>query len=543
MRLSIIHKTGFLIRKIWFILFIGSTLLYPLYGTCLDKEIELHGVIEAADLVEPTWDTMANGQYQTYLNDLWEKDFPGRKFLIRLRNQSMYSLLNKSPNNNVVIGKDGYLFEPLYIYKELMVDGPVSEDSMSGLGDRLLQLNNLLEQKNKELYIFITPSKAHYYTSKIPARYTMLDRRSEFPADNISSFKKVMDERGILYFDSNDYIEETLQSADPWKAPLFYKSGIHWSHSWGYGAAGAFLSYMDRYSNFDLPEVTISEEKSGVPVPPDADLYNSLNLINEPDEEWYSAAMQISVPGKDRPNVFLRGGSFLGQSLGIWFSSGVFEKGVHLQNEFYFLDQSNKPYFLSARNAYHEMDLPALMGNADILVLEVNVSVIQGMSWGFIEELLAHPEYLDDPSTGTAPEYSPGGPLYFNQNDQSGLAYVLEGLSSPEPTHTWTDGNNVELCFKITDDAPVIQGSIQFASVFQEKQLVDILVNNKSVFYETVTEPGTISFEFANPPDHIIHLGINLPDAGLQGTGEVSSDARNLGLALISIIFEEKNNF
>ena len=541
MKSSVIHICLFFLKKSWFILIVGVTILYPVYGTFLDEGIELSGVTDQTDTIEASWETLSDGEYQSSINSLWENEFPGRKFLIRLRNQFMYGFLNKSPNNNVIIGKDGYLFEPLYVYQELAINGSLGSDKINGLGDRLLELRNLLAGSGKELYIFITPSKAHYYTDKIPSRYMILDRRQEFPESDLSLFKKALDERGIFYFDSNAYIDETLNNGSPWEAPLFYKNGIHWSHTWGLASAGAFLSYMNSNSRFDLSEVEISEARSDTPVAPDTDLYLSLNLLREAKEDWYSADMQISYEGADRPDVFLRGGSFLGQSLGTWFSSGVFKKGVHLQNQFYFLDDSNVPNFLSARNAYDEMDLKALMGKADILVLEVNASVIENMSWQFIDELLAHPEYLENPYAEIAAVCTPGKRIYFKSEDTTGFPYVQSGLAEAEENYTWTSGKEVELCFRLTSDAPVIKGDIGVANIFRDEQLVNIFVNNKRVFSQVINGAGVYSFEFENPADHIIHFIIDLPMASSPKDAGISEDERILSLALSSMILEESN--
>lgn len=116
-------KTGFL-SKYWFLVIFAVTLLVPLYGTFLDEKVVLSGVTSSVEKEEANLETIGDGRYQTYLNIRWENEFPGRKALLKLRNQVFYSLFKVSPNENVVIGKDGYLFEPSYIYNELMANGP-----------------------------------------------------------------------------------------------------------------------------------------------------------------------------------------------------------------------------------------------------------------------------------------------------------------------------------------------------------------------------------------------------------------------------------
>lgn len=50
---------------------------------------------------------------------------------------------------------------------------------------------------------------------------------------------------------------------------------------------------------------------------------------------------------------------------------------------------------MSGFTAYDELNLDVLMGQSDILVLEVNESHISNMSFEFISYLLEHPDYLD----------------------------------------------------------------------------------------------------------------------------------------------------
>ena len=85
----------------------------------------------------------------------------------------------------------------------------------------------------------------------------------------------------------------------------------------------------------------------------------------------------------------------MGQSLSTLLRAGIFEKDVHFENSYCFTDQYNTIYNLSGFSAYDELNLDQLIGQSDILVLEVNDGAIPNMSWGFIEYLLEHPEYLD----------------------------------------------------------------------------------------------------------------------------------------------------
>lgn len=394
------HKTnlrksvGKIVGKYWFIVLFAATLLIPLYGKTLDADIILNGVTAKPENVDVSMETLNNGTYQAFLNDTWENDFPGKKFLLRVRNQLLYSIFKVSPNTNVVIGKDNYLYEPSYILFETQIYPPSSEDYFNTLGSNLVQLQGLLKENGKELYIFITPSKAHFYREYIPQRLELLSAEDSYSYTNYSKLLEVLEENNLKYYDSVSFIEKNLDAGNL-ESPVFYKSGIHWSHPWASSAAAEFLDYMNSCSKYDLSSISVTEGISDVPIAPDTDLYDSLNLIVEAQEKWYSAETMIERSGSDRPNIFLRGGSFMGQSLIALIRAGIFDRDVHFENNYYFTDQYSSMYNLSSFTAYEEMDLDQMIGQSDILVLEVNEGAIYTMSWGFIDYLLEHPEYLD----------------------------------------------------------------------------------------------------------------------------------------------------
>ena len=386
-------KTGFL-SKYWFLVIFAVTLLVPLYGTFLDEKVVLSGVTSSVEKEEANLETIGDGRYQTYLNTRWENEFPGRKALLKLRNQLLYSLFKVSPNENVVIGKDGYLFEPNYIYNELMANGPYDESHYEELGQKLQELKNLLLAQGKEFYIFITPSKARFCREKIPERYMILDQKETVGFSQYEKLCENLEKYGIPYFDSIDYIEKNRETAGI-KAPVFYATGIHWSHPWGVTCAAELLRFMKENSRYDLSTVSVEESPCGEPFFPATDLYDSLNLIRKPKDEWYKADAFIETEGTDKPNIFIRGGSFMGQSTTSLVWAEVFHKDVHFENYYYFTDKFTEQVMLSGFRDYEGVDLDRLIGQSDIVLFEVNEAAIWDLSFGLLDYLLEHPEYLD----------------------------------------------------------------------------------------------------------------------------------------------------
>ena len=221
-----------------------------------------------------------------------------------------------------------------------------------------------------------------------------LDRENEYSYTNHSKLLEMLDASSILYFDSIEYID-TNKDNMIFQAPVFAKTGDHWTHSWGKGAAVEFVNYMNRHSRFNLGYLSINEYSSNAPVSSDTDLYSSLNLALPAEDSWYGANVVVDRES-DKPNVFIRGGSFTFQSLNSLINAGIFGEDVHISNQVCFMNNYSEQIRMSGYSGYIEVDIDSLVGKSDIIVLEVNEAAIKNMSFLFIDYLIEHPEYLDE---------------------------------------------------------------------------------------------------------------------------------------------------
>lgn len=387
-------------RKIFILLFF-AILCYPLYGWGISKNIQLSGVVVETEKPQLSFLDIWNGTYQTQENTYYEQNFPGRNFLIKLRSQLMYSLCKESPNQNVVIGKENQLYEPGYIMWEEAAEGYVMTDAeQAELKAKLLAVRDLLAQHGKEFYIFVTPSKAYYEKDNIPFRYKLLNTGLD---NNLDHFKELLESTDLSYFISRDYIDAQLQSSDCpedlREVPVYYPTGIHWARPWGNYCTAAFYSMMQEQSRFDLGDIAVDvyPYDSAEVEWPDADLYQSLNLFTPPDGPYYSARIRVTREG-EKPNVFCRGCSFLGQS---WYDlerAGCFGYSLHYENNSYKVFEGQNVVSdttVSSVQSYDEStDWIPYLQQADIFVLEVNEGGINNVGMGILDYILEHPSVL-----------------------------------------------------------------------------------------------------------------------------------------------------
>lgn len=375
-----IMKKNVKCSKIFILFFL--LLLYPLAGGMTDAYFPLNGVVLEKEEPEFSVKKLCDGTYQNDVDAYLLNHVNGWNLAVKAYNQLLYSIFHVSSNDNVEIGLDNQLFEPEYLYYSLGIFPQPSNEEIQNLIGKLVALDKLLQENNKQLYLFITPSKARYYEEKAPAAYKFCSNVKE---DGLAydKFIQGLDHTNLKVFDSIQYINQNRQYFD---FPLWYATGIHWSRALGSEVAVGFHKYLKESSGYDLGQIQVEQMKAPEPLNPDADLYNTLNLLVKPKEIYYTQKFCMK-DGDRKPNVFFRGGSFMGQSLKCLVDNHILGRTVYFENYYYTLD-GNKMEALSDFDSYDEMDIPAYIEQSDILVLEVNENKIWIMSWGFIDYIL-----------------------------------------------------------------------------------------------------------------------------------------------------------
>ncbi len=123
--------------------------------------------------------------------------------------------------------------------------------------------------------------------------------------------------------------------------------------------------------------------------------------------------------------------------------------------------------------------------------------------------------------------------IFFYSGEYNASKYVKKGLSSEEATHSWTDGNEFQMEYKVQTAEAIskLHACFETLWVFNNQQRVIIYVNDVCIFDDTVTG-GNIEFDFDAPPDGIVNIRMELPDAVSPLELGQSQDARKLALAL-----------
>lgn len=368
------------VRKRFFVICFFVMLLLGAGGEFLVQGSNLQGetLNEDSDLeISDIW----NGKWQVEYENQLTSNLKIREWLIPIRNQIMYSVFGKSPNSNIIIGKNQNLYEEEYICFETQIYEPMSGEEIDVLVNKLKTLDTNLKNKGKHLFVFITPSKAEIYFEDIPDKYMNIspENRTE---STYSLFVKALEQTDIAWYDSTEDVRRLKETAE---FPVFPKTGTHWSNVTGMICAEYLADSMEEQLGINLPEIEVSYEVCDEPVAPDTDIYNLLNLIQKPKETFYKPIVKSVDSEKENYNIFARGGSFMGQSLGDLIEHGYFAESYYLENTFAICPEGT---YSGSFDSYDKLPVRDMIDNSDIIFLEVNEEAVNRMSFGFIDYLL-----------------------------------------------------------------------------------------------------------------------------------------------------------
>lgn len=367
----------------------AAVMLMPALLQKWASRFALSGVSERASLPELTAKGLLDGSLQETLNTYYSENLPGRDLIIKIRNQAIFSLFAKSPNKNIILGKDKVLFEKEYILKYEKYYPPVTREFTEDLCAKLTAIQEKLEERGKEMYIFITPTKVRYYEEYVPDCYILANRFPDEPG-NYEQFADTLKNYPLHVYDSIAYID---QRTDTPNLPYYYRTGTHWSWLLSTQVTADFIRYLNEQSRFSFPEITTSVQPAATPVYPDADIFNLMNLFSQPYDTYFQADL-LSQPRTDEgPNLFCRGGSFMGQTIAPLITNGFFNQDTYIENTLVTHSRFTQAFNFSD---YSEIDLKQEIDQADIIIFEVNEAHIPVMSFSLIDYLIEHPEILSE---------------------------------------------------------------------------------------------------------------------------------------------------
>lgn len=309
-------------------------------------DVENRNMAELPPLSMETLDgyTMA---LESYIND----HLPYRSGLIRVNSLLDYSLFKDSPNSDVVIGKEGWLFYNTKInlsaYKG---ENLFNEKQLKKIAKNLQKTKDRLAKEGREFVLFIAPNRA-----RMNARY-MPDYIGP-PAEKLAVHQMIdyIHEHTdvTVVFDE----EKLLAAQDQYPDKITYhKTDTHWNEYGAYICTVELLRTLGvALPDYDSKEVTIeeSDDVSG-------DMAKLMNL-----QDFYPAGKTYKVTGYDTHKMEVVESDFYGAV--VTRAEGAEDRSLFVIRDSFCTAMVDilGSQFRSARMVHHEGYEDAMIREAD----------------------------------------------------------------------------------------------------------------------------------------------------------------------------------
>jgi len=285
------------------------------------EEGPLFGAITPAASDSLSIKSWLKGTYQENTNKYINEQFGFRNTAVRFHNQIAYELFRKAKANGVIIGKEDYLYEIKYINAFRGAE----EVSAAKVDSNLVMLKALqtkLKEKGVELVVVMNPGKASFYPEYIPDEFPILSNRSYY-----SEYQKGLERQGIQHIDFGKWFREMKEKTP---APLFPKTGIHWSQYGATLAADSLVNYCKKLLGKNMND--FSWNKSDLP----------LSMTMESVDDDIGMGMNLLIPIQQIPMAYPR--VSVNQKYSVDFGEKGIQPEVIVISDSYFFNLMQLPW-------------------------------------------------------------------------------------------------------------------------------------------------------------------------------------------------------
>ena len=318
------------------------------------------------------------GKYQAQQQNYLNQSVGFRDFFVRVFNQIHFSLYNEARANEVVIGKDKYLYELNYIKAHLGRDF-IGEDKISEKTKKIKIISDTLRRKGIDLIILLAPGKASFYPEFIPERYNPQNRTTT----NYEVFKRNLSESKVHLLDFHEWFREMKKKS---QHPLFPKTGIHWSKYGEVLAADSIINYINTIQKKKyVPKLLISEiQISSEMRDTDDDIEDGMNLLFE-IQDLQMGYPQFKIEKKSNLNqakVLTVSDSYYWGMFNWGCSRDIFNEG-----KFWYYNKEIYPDSFTKSINVDDINIMEEVEKNDVIILLSTDANLYKFGFGFIDQL------------------------------------------------------------------------------------------------------------------------------------------------------------
>ncbi len=332
---------------------------------------------QGTELDLKTWTSCA---FQNNFDQDLRTQMGGREILTRIYNQLDYSLFGKINAKNVVMGKEGYLFEENYI-KAYRGEDFIGKAKIESQVLKIKLIQDSLEKSNKTLIVVFAAGKGSYFPEHFPDR-------DPVPVDsptNYGTYRKLLLENNINFIDFNHWF---VQLKDTLSYPLYSKTGIHWSSYAESLVADSLLSYLEKKGNIVLPSLQVkSIEWHTPPIHRDRDIEEGMNLLFPLDND---SMAYPKIEYEEKGSIDSINGLIVADSYYWGLHNMNFTKKVFKEGHFWYYNNAIYPPY-KGKNKVSDLSPEEYLSSKDVIIVMATEATLPNFAWGFfynLQELL-----------------------------------------------------------------------------------------------------------------------------------------------------------
>lgn len=347
----------------------------------------LEGVVLAEDAPAPTIDTILSGDYATGIEAKINQELGFKPFLVRLDSQFNYSLLHhiRPGNTKVAIGKEGWLYEVGYFYYKTH-PGDMEESQARSFASDLRQIQDYFQNRQSDLFVIVTPSKATVYPEFTPDRIRKY-YYSESEQSNYEKLRHFFSERGVNVIDGVEWF--LRRKAEEPDYLLFSRGGTHWSDMGAFEFLQHAVETINSSPNITLPPLLSSSTDSAPSRGRDRDILGTVNLL---DQTIGLDSMPYPRLIKNPQSEHSTSATIIADSFAWGINEYLMAANVVGSLDMYYYMESIKQYRGDKQTQVPvaPIDIESLAQPGKVTILLCNEISISLRFWGFVDQAVAH---------------------------------------------------------------------------------------------------------------------------------------------------------
>ena len=350
------------------------------------QDLQLAGVEVREDFPTFSLKVFWSGEFQTRMDKWIAANLGLRAAFVRLDNQvnlSAFSEISSKYGSKIILGKDKWLYEKIYI-DTLNNRDEVLQDVLEDKVRSLKRLQELLESNGIHFLFLITPSKASIYPEYINGRYTIPKNLKK--QTNYDKVVPLLQEHGVRYLDGRRYLSELKGKG---LYPVYYKSGTHWSYYSVCLFTLEFISSLENMTKQEMKKFQVDRIRMRKrPFGSDNDLASLANILFGKSlygKYYYPVTSSVGAEDVVRPRMLFVGGSYVGTLFHY-----LEHHQVYSERDWYVYYKENATYPAGTFETIDKknLDLKREILAKDIVVIETNEQQLPLLGFGFIEDAL-----------------------------------------------------------------------------------------------------------------------------------------------------------